>query len=249
MTSLVRSSDLEITQILEAITSWLDGVFATRHTSHRKLLALEDDLRMVDEELTDLDRYHQGAFDATETIAAHQLHLRYQDLDGIMYAKWRSPAIRRSSLLALRGIHERYVGTIPAGREHTVIFEIDRGFRNQDFGGFIEAHRLESESRWVHGELLGPSLSLNVVEGPAWVHDLYRHLIGTSLRGSRLRERYVQQDANDWRREHVEGHFLGDAVAKPDPDTLDAALRLWVPDVPDSPYVRLSAAVEAAKLL
>jgi hypothetical protein len=73
---------------------------------------------------------------------------------------------------------------------------------------------------------MGFSCSLVVVEGPQWVHDLYRHLVDESLRGVSLRKCYIQENgASGWRAHHG-GHVVGAAVPKPDPVTLETALIL-----------------------
>lgn len=247
MTSLVRYEDVHLEGVWGSMVSWLDKTFAESVTSHRKLLTIADDIEFLEQELYDIDRSIQTLTPSQE-IAAHRLSLRLQDIEEKMFSMWQDPAVRRTALRALQGIYERYVGPISDSQRAEVVFEISRLFRNQDFGGFIESHRTERLARWA-APFNGFGCSLVVVEGPRWVHALYRHLVGESLRGESLRKHYVYENSSEWRRDNRTSHVVGDAVAKPDPEVLEMAHVLWAPEEDGSPYRLFAAAVRAAQRL
>jgi hypothetical protein len=254
MTTLVPYDDVNIEQTFDAMTAWLDKIFASNVRSHRELLELEHSLELLEQEVCDIDRYLPAELPPTQAVAAMRLGLRFSDTDNVMYRLWTSAAVRRSSLLAMRGIHERYLGPVPSSREQLVVYEIDRMFRNADLSGYVQAHRLEQSSRWTGKWSTTRSVSLVVVEGPLWVHDIYRNLLGESLRGSALRARYMRDTesgsaGNDWMKERPEEHLLGQPSRRPEPELLDTALRLWEPEEERSPFRDFSAAVEAALLI
>jgi len=246
MTSLIRYEDIYLESVWESMRSWLETALAEPVTNHRRLLRVADDLEILDQELYDLDRSIQ-TLTPSEELVAHRLGLRLQGVEEAMFAKWRHPSVRKSALRALQGIYERYLGHIRDAQRVEVVFEISRMFRNPDLGGFIEAHRTEMLARWAPATGNSFGCSLVVVEGPRWVHELYSHLVDESLRGASLRKRYIQEDGNGIRREHPFGHVVGDAVPKPDPETLETALILWEPGEELSPYRRFAAAVRAAQ--
>lgn len=253
MTGLVPYSEFELEQTWKSITEWLDTVFANTVSSHRRLGALEDDLELLEQELFDMDRFLPQSLSPVDTIAAAALGMRLRDMDTVIYSKWTSEPVRQSALRALRGIHLRYLGAIPDSRRHLVVFEISNMFRNRDLFGFVESHRLEKDARWAHTGTSGRTRILRAVEGPLWVHDLYSHLLGESLRGAKLRERYVTRvDGTGrayWSQELSGTNFVGPPIRRPDEDVLDTALRLWDPETAESPYQELSDAVQAAVLL
>lgn len=253
MTALVPYEAFELERVWTSLTGWLDTVFADTITSHRRLGALEDDLEMLEQELYDMDRFLPQDLPPADLIAAEALGMRLRDMDTIVYEKWTSAPVRQSALRALRGIHLRYLGPIADSRRHFVVFAIDNMFRNRDLAGFVQSHRLEKDTRWTINGTSGRTRILRAVEGPLWVHDLYRHLLGESLRGTALREHYVTQTDGtgraDWSKELAGGHFLGPSTRRPDDDVLDTALRLWDPETDESPYRELTDAIHAAGLL
>jgi hypothetical protein len=256
MTAILPYEDFYIQQTWDSMTTWLDKIFTQTFTSHRFLSVVEDSLEMLDQELMDMDRSLPQVLPPTQLLAAQQLGLRVSDIETVLYSKWVSAPIRRSTFLALEGIHRRYLGPIPQSRSHTVVFEISGVFHNLDFSGYVQANRLEMHSRWANSDsVFGGAHSLNVVEGPLWVHDVYRHLLGKSLRGTVLRDRYVSLTPNesrsrsDYFKERPDRHLLGEPVLKPAKDILEASLTLWDPHEERSPYKGFAAAVQAAELL
>ena len=252
MTTLVPYDDISIEQTFDAMTAWLDKVFASNVRSHRELLELEQALETLDQEVFDIDHHLPAELPPTQAVAAMRLGLRLRDTDDVMYRLWTCADVRRSSLLAMRGIHERYLGPIPGSRERHVVYEIDRMFRNVDLAGYVQAYRLEQSSRWS-GSSRRP-VTVVAVESPLWVHDVYRNLLGGSLRGSALRARYMRDTDTtstgaDWTKESPEGHLLGQPARRPEQELLDTALRLWEPEEERSPYRDFAAAVEAAVLV
>jgi len=254
MTALLPYANFDLEQTWDSMTAWLDTTFAHAYTSHRRLTEIDDYLEMLDQELMEFDRSIPYELTPAQLVAAERLGLRLRDIEQVMYAKWRSPLIRRSTLLALRGIHSRYLGPVAANREHDVIFEISSTFHNRDFCGFVQAHRLEMHARWTNSPLFSRRYAVSPVEGPLWVHDLFRHLLGESLRGTSLRNRYIiaaDSDGGqaDWYKERIGSHFLGETAPKPEGDILETALKLWDPNEERSPYMSLAAAVQAAEIL
>lgn len=255
MTALLPYEDFDLEQTWDSMTAWLDTTFAHTFTSHRRLTETDDSLEMLDRELTEMDRWIPHELPPAQLVTAQRLGLRLRDIEQVMHGKWTSPPIRRSTLLALRGIHCRYLGPVAANREHDVVFEISRTFTNRDFSGFVQAHRLEMHARWSSSVIFSRRHALSPVEGPLWVHDLFRHLLGESLRGTSLRKRYVAAPADsdrsqaDWYKERIGIHFLGETSPKPGGDILETALGLWDPHEERSPYTSLAAAVQAAELL
>jgi len=249
MNTLVRLDDAYPETFWGSVTVWLDEVFSACHTSHRLLDSIDDALDSLERELTDLDVALYRDLTPAEEVASHRLSLRYRDLQDVMYAKWTSAPIRRSTLRALRGIHESYLGPITEARHTEVLFEVSRFFVNRDLDSYVTAHRVENDQRRVHGRDGERRLTLAVVDGPLWVHDVYRHLLGESHNGRRLRSRYVRGTSGRGYGERPSAHLLGAAVTRPTDDVIDAALRLWTPEEENSPYHRFAAAVDAARLL
>lgn len=256
MTAVLPYEDFCLQQTWDSMTAWLDKIFTQTFTSHRFLSVVEDSLEMLDQELMDMDRALPQVLPPAQLLAARRLGLRVCDIETVLYSKWVSAPIRRSTLLALAGIHRRYLGPTPQSRSHTVVFEISRLFHNLDFGGYVQANRLEMSSRWSNSDsVFGGAHALHVVEGPLWVHDVYHHLLGKSLRGTSLRDRYVSSTPNESRsrgdhfKERPDRHILGAPVLKPEKDILEAALTLWDPHEEHSPYKGFAEAVQAAELL
>lgn len=249
MTALIPYQDTDLEYFWDGITEWLDKLFAATHTNHRILLDIENQLESLEQELTAMDYTIAVTLSPSQLISSTRLGLRFRDLETVMVNKWTSEAVRGSSLRALQGIHERYLGPIRDARRCEVVFEISRNFRNQDFGGYIEAHRREARARWVSKAQDVFGCSMTVVDAPLWVHDLYRHLTGDSLRGAELRRRYVQSSSSEWNKENAGRHFVGEPIECPSTEALEAALTLWEPEDERSPYQKLAGAVEAALLL
>ncbi len=250
MSQLIPQEYFEIEQIFDSMTQWLDGVFATAHRHHRLLSEIVDYVDGFEDELMDLDRSVRGELTPSAIVASHRLGLRCRDLHTVIENAWRSTSIRRTSLRALQGIHERYLGPIQSGRDHTVLFEISRLINNRDLDAYVESWRIERTTNWSHVGQRGYLTTLAVVEGPLWVHDVYRHLGGESPQGDGIRGRYMRGGpALDRNGEVPSRDFVGVAIAKPDKDTVHAALVLWDPFTDDSPYTRFAAAIAAAELL
>lgn len=244
--ALIHSPDVQFENFWTALTDWLDDTYHTMPDSHRVLLDREHGIEMMLDELCESDRALHRALTPSEEVVAHRLGLRIDDTEARMHAAWTRPEVRRSSLAALRGIHERYLGSIAPSRENLVVFEVTQSLRNADFRGYVEAHRLEQPSRRA-GHRNGFMSNVRAVQGPLWVHDLYANLAGTGLRGANLRARYVD-------RQDPEVHdgfriLVGKPTPKPRAEVLETALRLWTPDETGAPYEELHAAVEAAALL
>lgn len=250
MTQLIPQDYLEVEQIFDSMTEWLDDVFTTAHRHHRLLSKIVDYVDVFNDELMDLDRSVRGELTPSATVAAHRLGMRCRDLHTVIENAWQSTSIRRTSLRALQGIHEHYLGPIQAERGHTVLFEISRLVNNRDLDAYVESWRIERTTNWGQVGQRRYLTTLAVVEGPLWVHDVYRHLGGESPQGHALRERYMRggttQDRNG---ETPSWDFVGGAIAKPDKDIVQAALVLWDPFTDDSPYMRFAAATAAAELL
>jgi len=228
---------------------WLDGNYQDMPRSHRALLQLEEHIEIALDELFESDRMLQRSLTPSEEVTAHRLGLRINDKEVRMHRAWTHPLVRRSSLMALRGIHERYLGPIPASRERPVLFEVTQRLHNPDFSGYVEAHRLEFNARRLHLST-GYQDSIRAVKGPLWVHDLYANLTDDGLRGEKLRTQYLYRYAERYQfRQTMVPPFVGKASTEPGSDTLEAALLLWVPDEPGAPYSELRSAVEAATLL
>lgn len=250
MSQLIPQERLDLEQIWDSMTEWLDRIFATEHRHHRSFSDLVDMVDGFENELTDLDRYVRHELTPSEIVSSHRLGLRCRDLHTVVENGWQSALIRRTSLRALQGIHERYLGPIQPERDHTVLFEISRLVNNRDLDAYVEAWRIERTTRWGQIGLRGYLSTLAVVEGPLWVHDVYRHLAGEAPQGHALRERYLRGRASLNRNEKVPPlDFVGVAVKKPDEDSVHAALVLWDPFSEDSPYARFAAAASTAELL
>jgi len=255
MTALLHRYDIEPETFWDAVTTLLDDFFATDYTSHRKLDETAMYLDIVEQELMDFDRSlprpsgGPAHLTPSQLVSAHKLSLRYADLYSALDAKWSSQAVRRSTLRALQGIHEAYLGSLTETRRGDVLFEVSRHFVNRDLDSYVNAHRVDHQTRIARRGADNRRLDLTVVAGPIWVHDVYRHLLGSSLRGERLRKRYVGGNGADPYRESTERHFLGEPVEKPTDDDVDTALKLWTPEEERSPYCRFAAAVHAATLL
>jgi len=241
--ALIHAPDVQFENFWAAMTAWLDDIYHTMPGSHRILLDREYGIELMLDELCESDRDLHRALTPSEEVVAHRLGLRIDDTEARMHAAWTRPEVRRSSLAALRGIHERYLGSIAPSRENLVVFEVTQSLRNADFRGYVEAHRLEQPSRWArhpHGSMN----NVRAVQGPLWVHDLYANLAGTGLRGESLRARYRDgREREDFR------ILVGKPAPKPRAEVLETALRLWTPDETGAPYEELHAAVEAAALL
>lgn len=240
---LIHAPDVQIENFWAAMADWLDDIYHSMPDSHRVLLDCEYGIEMLLDELYESDRSLCRALTPSEEVVAHRLSLRINDTEARMHAAWTRPAVRRSSLAALRGIHERYLGSITPSRENLVVFEVTQSLRNADFCGYVEAHRLEQPSRWTRHRNGAPD-NVRAVDGPLWVHDLYANLAGNGLRGENLRAKYRD------RHQHEDFRILvGKPAPKPCAEVLETALRLWTPDETGAPYEELHAAVEAAALL
>lgn len=251
MPSLIHVYDTEIERFCDSATEWLDEVYGERETDHRKLLSLEENLETLLEEIYDLDRSVSRDFTPCENVAAHRLNLRLEARDERLYDLWTQQRTRHTSRRALRGIHERYLGTVTGDREATVVFEVTRVLRNRDFCGYVEAHRVEQEAR-VAERTDGRFDSVRVVEGPLWVHDLFANLAGDGPRGKNLRSHYLPAETDDsWsvRARPSPAILVGKPCTPPSADVLETALRLWTPEENRAPYARFHEAFKAARLL
>ena len=243
-TPAVRRSEHEHTW--DAVADWLDRMFAVNHHNHRAVDNFEGEIEMMSYEIQQLDQeINPGELTPTERLASHRLTLRFRDMHDVLHRKWASPAVRASAERALRGIHERFLGPVPSAKQRHVIFSVSHVFHDTHLRSYIQSHRLEREPRWYRPPV-GRSGLLTVVEGPQWVHDIYRHLVGTTLRGAALRAHYPTPRGHTWGQE---GHFVSPPIEYPGPDVIETALRLWEPDDHDSPYSKFENAVEAAILL
>lgn len=249
MSEIIRGYDVDPEIFWDSVATWLDAIFATTYTSHRRLDEVTMHLDHVEQELMEFDRAVQVELTPSQQVSVHRLSLRYRDLDSVLDTKWSSTGVRRSTLRALRGIHERYLGPLPAGRQDEVLFEVNRHFTNVDLDAYVTSHRIDLRSRVTYRTGGNTRLDMSVVRGPIWVHDVYRHLTGTGIRGERLRARYAcGANGRPWR-EPAKHHFLGEPVEMPTDDVIDAALNLWTPEEERSPYCRFAEAARAAALL
>jgi hypothetical protein len=221
-------------------------VSATSHRTHRQLLELEHHLDVLQQEIFDVDRWIDwDALPASGQVASFRMGLRLSDLDVMLARKWASPAVRAAALRAARGIHEAFIGPIPNEKNELTVFTVSRSSWTLDLVGYIEAFRLERDGHWCtpNGSTYG--VTMTAVEGPIWVHDLYRHLIGVGNEGERLRAHYRYDSAP---KRGQRGDVIGRAVTRPTDEELEAALTLWAPDS-TGPFQDLADAIDAARLL
>jgi hypothetical protein len=247
MTALLVSPWLELESTWDAITNWLDKVAATSHRNHRQLLKLEEHISMMETDLSEIERdMWPKDLTPSQHVSSFRLALRCRDIDAMMVRKWSSGAVQNSSLRALRGIHEEFLGPIPNERCEVVVFSISRALQNEDLCGYIEAHRLERDGHWCRREDAICSVTVTVVESPLWVHDIYRHLARDTVNGARLREHYAPGTGHSWARH---GHFVGRPAPAPDDVTVRDAFTLWTPETEGSSYWDFADAIEALELL
>lgn len=248
MTTLIPARHFALEHAWDDISNWLAAQAATDHRSHRALVKLEQSLEMIDNDLHHIEQY-LGGDDPTPSalVSVHRLAMLWQGFDDVLHTKWQQAAVKERARRALAGIHEAFIGPVEATGQPLpdLVFAVSRVVTNDDFCGYIEAHRLERHTRWCNPYGQRPQVSITAVHGPAWVRDLYRHLVEDTVEGERLRRHYGN-DAPSW---HARGLVVSRAVTRPDADTLDAALSLWTPEEQTSPYQDLADAIDAAKLL
>jgi len=242
MSVLIPRRELDAELSCEMLTAWLDEIIAAEHRSHRTLLRLEENLEHIDADINETFSEFADPPRPAEKVMIHRLNLRCAALDAAIEAKWRHPRIRRHTRLALARLHRRHFGVPDADRYRTVIFETSSS-EMPDIAGYTRAWRIEPRERWVRpSEDVRWACPLQVLEGPLWVHDLYRHLSGA---GEEPGNHPLPGSVDPF----VPVEYTGAATAKPDEETLEAALVLWAPETPDSPYRRLCDAIGAAALV
>ena len=243
MTNALALRRSEYEEIWESVADWLDEMSRIDHRDHRLVNELEMNIETMSYEIHQMD-LDITASDLTPTllVASHRLGLRFQDMHKMLERKWVAEPVKQSSERALRGIHEHFLGTIPAAKERRVVFETARIMHDTHLHSYLQAHRIDPENRWGRSPA-GRSIPVVAVEGTLWAHDLYRHLAEATLKGNLLREHYHAPAGKTWAEE---GHYVGRPIHEPNRDVIDTALRLWTPEDPGTTYERLENAVDAA---
>lgn len=163
----------ELQEVWEHATAWLDTVIFGDHPNHLRMLALDSDIEML---LRELDEYNMSTgIDPTPTpaemVAIDALSLRYRDIRSVMARKWENPRVRESSLRALQGIHERFLGPIADNRRVRVVYAVSRNAWSDNFLGFVEAHRLERNGFFLY-DYRNLGRSVTAVQAPLWTWDV-----------------------------------------------------------------------------